>query len=149
MITVSADHAIRGREAGIVQACHGKTAPLRRMKPGDGVVIYSPRDAFEYGAPLMSSTANGRTNAPDPYSFDMGGGFTPWWRCLGWQPNTVPLPIRPLLHRLDLTKGQRSWSIVFRYGLAPITRPDFVLIARQMVFRGQAIPFSPAIPHMM
>lgn len=42
VVTASADHAARGRAEGIVQACHGKVAPLRRMRPGDGVVIYSP-----------------------------------------------------------------------------------------------------------
>ena len=141
VVTVSADHAARGREAGIVQACHGKAAPLRRMKPGDGVVIYSPRDAFKDGAPLMAFTAIGRINAQDPFPFDMGGGLIPWRRGVDWQPNTVAMPIRPVLDQLDLTRRQKSWGMVFRLGLAPMTRSDFALIARQMVSPGQAIPF--------
>lgn len=33
VVTASSDHAAHGRTQGIVQACHGKVAPLRRMKP--------------------------------------------------------------------------------------------------------------------
>ena len=148
VVTVSADHAARGRAAGIEQACHGKVAPLRRMKPGDGVVIYSPRNAFKDGAPLMAFTAIGRINAQEPHIYDMGNGFAPWRRGVDWQPNAVPLPIRLLLDHLELTAGQKSWGMVFRYGLAPMTRADFALIARRMVPEGQAIPFSQASPHM-
>ena len=36
----SADHVARGRADGFMQVCHGKAAPLRRIKPGDGVVYY-------------------------------------------------------------------------------------------------------------
>lgn len=52
VITASADHAENGKAWGIVQACHGKAAPLRRMKTGDGVVIYSPKDRFKGGGRL-------------------------------------------------------------------------------------------------
>jgi hypothetical protein len=37
-----AEHARRGAELGIMQVCHGKGAPLRRVRAGDGVVYYSP-----------------------------------------------------------------------------------------------------------
>ncbi len=37
--------------------------------------------------------------------------------------------IRPLLDRLDLTRGQKSWGMAFRYGLRPLTAADFALIA--------------------
>ena len=29
-------------EAGFMQVSHGKAAPLRRIRPGDGVAYYSP-----------------------------------------------------------------------------------------------------------
>lgn len=71
----------------------------------------------------------------------MGGCLIPWRRGVDWQLNTVAMPIRPVLDQLDLTRGQKSWGMVFRLGLAPMTRSDFALIARQMVSPGQAIPF--------
>lgn len=38
----SAEHVRIGRAAGFMQVCHGKAAPLRRIKPGDRVAYYSP-----------------------------------------------------------------------------------------------------------
>ena len=49
VVTASADHASRGMREGIVQAGHGKAAPLRRMQGGDGVVNYSPRTTWPDG----------------------------------------------------------------------------------------------------
>ena len=42
LAVASADHARRGKALGIMQVGHGKGAPLRRLRPGDGVVYYSP-----------------------------------------------------------------------------------------------------------
>jgi hypothetical protein len=38
----SAEHVRRGRREGFMQVSHGKAAPLKRIKPGDRVVYYSP-----------------------------------------------------------------------------------------------------------
>ena len=38
----SAEHVRRGRSEGFMQVNHGKAAPLKRVKPGDRVVYYSP-----------------------------------------------------------------------------------------------------------
>ncbi len=132
VVTASADHAARGRDWGIVQAYHGKVAPLRRMQPGDGIVIYSPREAMGGGAPVMAFTAIGRVADDAPWQEDMGGGFVPWRRRVIWQP-VRPAPIRPLLDRLQLTAGQASWGMAFRYGHREISRQDFALIAWAMV----------------
>lgn len=137
--TASADHAENGRNWGIVQACHGKVAPLKRMQPGDGVVIYSPRDRFPDGAPLQAFTAIGRVAEGAAYQHDMGGGFLPWRRSMIWQQATSA-PIRPLLDHLDLTRGQRNWGMAFRYGLLPLSRADFALIARVMLGLAEAPP---------
>ncbi|MEH7827332.1 EVE domain-containing protein [Gemmobacter denitrificans] len=132
VVTASADHAARGQEWGIVQACHGKAAPLRRMRPGDGVVIYSPRDRFPAGQPLQAFTAIGRVGEGEPWQVDMGGGFTPWRRHVLWQP-ARPAAIQPLLGQLELTRWQSHWGMVFRYGLCTVTRADFIRIAQAMV----------------
>ena len=39
---VSKEHALRGIEGGFMQACHGKAAPLKRMKAGDWFMFYCP-----------------------------------------------------------------------------------------------------------
>lgn len=38
----SAEHVALGQTLGIMQTCHGKAAPLRRLSPGDRVFYYSP-----------------------------------------------------------------------------------------------------------
>ena len=130
-VTASADHAARGRAEGIVQAGHGKDAPLRRMKPGDGVVIYSPRATYPDGPSLQAFTLIGRIADGDPYQHDLNGHLM-WRRNVLWQDARVT-PIRPLLAELDLTRGLTSWGMAFRYGLTKLTRADFARIARAMV----------------
>ena len=49
VVTASANHAARGLVVGNVQANDGKGTALHRMKPGDGVVICSPRTTFPCG----------------------------------------------------------------------------------------------------
>lgn len=132
IVTASADHAANGRQQGIVQACHGKAAPLRRMQPGDGVLIYSPKTAFKDGAPLSAFTAIGQIADEAPYAFHQGDGFTPWRRGVNWRATTGPLPIRPLLEDLELTRGKQNWAMPFRWGIVAISRADFEVITAAM-----------------
>jgi EVE domain len=132
VVTASADHAARGREWGIVQAGHGKHAPVKRLQPGDGVVIYSPRASFPDGPPVQAFTAIGRVADGAPYQADMGNGFVAWRRDVHWQ-QAQDAPIRPLLDRLDLTRGIPNWGMAFRYGLRRISGGDFAVIAQAML----------------
>lgn len=131
VVTASADHAARGKAERIVQANHGKDSPLRRMKPGDGVVIYSPRMTYPDGPPCQAFTLIGRVADAAPYLHDMAGTQM-WRRPVLWQEASWA-PIRPMLDGLDITRGLKSWGMAFRYGLTKISRADFALIARAMV----------------
>ena len=131
VVTASADHAAIGRAEGIVQAGHGKAAPLLRLRAGDGVVIYSPRATYPDGPSLQAFTAIGRVVVGEPWLGVMAGGFRPWRRVVAWAEAT-PAPIRPLLQALDLTRGLASWGMAFRYGLRPLSEADFACIARAM-----------------
>jgi len=114
-----------------MQVCHGKAAPLRRMRAGDRVVYYSPTDRFRAADGLKSFTAIGTVLPGEPYRFDMGGGFIPFRRDVSWWP-AEETPIRPLLDRLELTAGVRNWGYPFRFGLLPVSLRDFNLIAEEM-----------------
>jgi hypothetical protein len=131
VVTASADHAAIGRREGIVQAGHGKSAPLLKLRAGDGVVIYSPRQSYPDGAALQAFTAIGRVAVGEPWIGVMGGGFQPWRRGVDWA-EAGPAPIRPLLDDLDLTRGLASWGMAFRYGLRALTGADFARIATAM-----------------
>ncbi len=127
----SAEHVRRGRAGGFMQVCHGKAAPLRRVKPGDRVVYYSPTGTFGGKDRLQAFTAIGVVKAGEPYACDMGGGFCPARRDVDWLASR-DAPIAPLLQRLSFTAGRRNWGHAFRYGLLAITAADLRTIAAAM-----------------
>src|SRR5436305_14859993 len=74
----SAEHVRAGVTAGIMQVCHGKAQPLRRLHTGDRIAYYSPTETFRGGDRLQAFTAYGRVAEGEPYLFHMDGGFTPF-----------------------------------------------------------------------
>ncbi len=134
----SAEHVRRGRTEGFMQVGHGKGAPLKRIKPGDRVVYYSPTATLGEKDRLQAFTAIGVVKDRDPYRFDMGGGFLPYRRDVTWA-EAEEAPIRPLLKKLELTAGNPNWGYQLRFGLFPISEHDFQLIGAAMRarFRGE------------
>lgn len=127
----AADHVRRGRGEGFMQVCHGKGAPLRRLRPGDRVAYYSPTTVFGRNERLQAFTAIGVVRGGDPYQADMGGGFHPFRRDIDWRPASEA-PIQPLLDRLHFTAGNRNWGYQLRFGLFGIDDHDIGLIAAAM-----------------
>ena len=126
-----AEHVARGRAGGFMQVCHGKEAPLKRLRAGDRVVYYSPTEVMGRGPALQAFTAIGRLREGAPYRFDMGGGFVPWRRDVEYV-KAAPAAIRPLLERLAFTQGVVSWGAKFRYGLFSVSTADMQCIADAM-----------------
>ena len=126
-----AEHARRGRALGIMQVCHGKGAPLRRLKAGDGVVYYSPTASLGGKDRLQSFTTIGRVTDDRTYQADMGVGFRPFRRDVRYAA-AQDAPVAPLLDRLEFTRGKRNWGYAFRYGLVEISASDFAVIAEAM-----------------
>jgi hypothetical protein len=131
IVVASADHAQRGQAAGFMQACHGKAAPLRRVRPADLIACYSPTTAFRGKDKLRAFTAIGVARDGEPYQFDMGGGFRPFRRDVAWLAAQTA-PIQPLLDRLEFTSGSRNWGYQFRFGLFAISDHDMEVIAEAM-----------------
>lgn len=76
VIVASRDHARRGLDGGFVMANHGKRAPLARMSPGDGILIYSPTDTYPRGAPVKAITIVGEVTGGEPEPSEaIPGGF--------------------------------------------------------------------------
>ena len=126
----SAEHVRRGRAQGFMQVSHGKEAPLKRVRPGDRVVYYSPSEVLGAKDGFMSFTAMGTVCEGEPYRADMGS-FKPYRRDVRWV-KAEEAPIRPLLERLDFTAGKANWGYQLRFGLFDISAKDFRLIARAM-----------------
>ncbi len=58
LAVVHRDHVRRGVEQGIAQVNHGSRAGIQRMSPGDGLVYYSPKDAYPEGSLLRAFTTS-------------------------------------------------------------------------------------------
>ena len=127
----SADHARRGKEHGIMQACHGKGGPLRRLQAGDGVVYYSPTRAFRGNDRLQAFTMIGRAKGDEVYQADMGDGFRPFRRDVAYV-EADEATILPLLDRLKFTRAKKNWGYAFRFGLVEISKADFDTVAEAM-----------------
>lgn len=127
----SAEHVRLGRSQGFMQVCHGKAAPLRRVRPGDRVVYYSPSTAFGGKDRLQAFTALGVVRPGEPYEHDMGGGFVPFRRDVDWF-DAAQAPIKPLPDRLSFSAGMRNWGYPLRFGLLAISAVDMDLIAAAM-----------------
>ncbi len=139
----SADHVEIGKRDGFMQVCHGKGGPLRRLSPGDRVFYYSPSRTYGMKDGLMSFTACGLVAGTAPYRFDMGGGFVPFRLDVRWLA-AEPVPIRPHLDALELTRGKSNWAYPFRYGLLPLTEADGRLLAALMGAEGAPEGVLPA-----
>jgi hypothetical protein len=123
---VSRAHVQRGVGGGFAQLCHGKEAPLRKMKRGDWLVYYSP--AVEMGgAALKAFTAIGQIIDDEPFRFDMGGGFVPYRRRVRYIA-AREVPLAELQGRLELC-ARRNWGMALRRGHLPLSQHDFSLIA--------------------
>jgi hypothetical protein len=128
---VSEAHVQRGVAGGFAQLCHGKAAPLRKMKQGDWFVYYSPRTEIKGGEPLQSFTAIGRVRDDEVYEYAMSDTFVPFRRNIDYM-ECQQASIRGLLDQLSFTRDNRNWGYLFRRGQFQITADDFHRIAEAM-----------------
>jgi EVE domain len=128
---VSRSHVEVGVRGAFVQLGHGKEAPLQRLRPGDGLIMYSPRTSYPDGEALQSFTALGVVTSGQIHQVEMAPGFRPYrldvefLRC-------HEAPIRPLIDKLSFIKSKTHWGATFRFGQLEIPAGDFNLIARAM-----------------
>ena len=132
---VSRSHVLRGVAGGFAQMNHGKQAPLKRMKAGDGLIYYSPRESYPDGVPLQAFTAVGFIRTGEVYAHDMTlegvPGFVPWRIDVVYR-QVQETPIKPLIAQLDFIMDKTHWGAVFRYGQLRIGEADFWRIANAM-----------------
>lgn len=132
----SREHVQRGVKEGIAQVCHGKGAPLKRMKPGDWIIYYSPVELFGQKEPCRKFTAIGKIKENDPYQFCMSEDFVPWRRDVDFC-KAQEVAIEPLIDQLDFIPNKSRWGFPFRRGCFEISQKDFRLIAQKMGVKGR------------
>lgn len=128
----SAEHVGLGRKLGFMQVCHGKAAPLRRVRPGDRVIYYSPSRLFRGKDGLQAFTALGHVKDGAPYQVAMSDMFHPWRRDVAWL-EAKETPIRPMLDRLAFSRDNRNWGYQLRFGLFQIPEEDGDFIQAAMM----------------
>ena len=124
-------HIAIGVAGGFAQVNHGKQAPLRRMRGGDGIAFYSPKTDYPDGETLQAFNAVGVVRSGEVYQADMGGGFLPFRTDVDWVP-CEETPIRPLLERLSFIRDPSHWGAAFRFGHLEVPEADFRVIAAAM-----------------
>lgn len=140
----SAEHARRGcatSDAGYMQVCHGKCAPLKRMSPGDRVAYYSPALTMGGKDKLQCFVSIGLVQAGEPYAFDMGGGFVPFRRDVAYVA-AREASILPLLDDFEFVEDRQRWGYKFRFGLFEVSEHDMRLIAQAMQADEAALEFD-------
>ena len=131
-------HVRLGIAGGFCQLCHGKGQPLRKMKKGDWLIYYSPRETLDSPASCQQFTAIGELTGDTVYPFAMAPGFTPYRRDVRFLP-AQDVQIRPLIDRLSFIPDKTHWGHVFRYGHLQIPRADFMQIAQAMLLEQQVL----------
>lgn len=132
VVVASKDHVMRGVAGEFMQANHGKEAPLKRMKSGDWVIFYSPKQVLEETEKCQAFTAIGQVSDDKIYQHAMTETFVPFRRNVTFY-TCHEVSILPLIDDLDFIQNKKSWGYAFRFGFFEIGEKDFKLIYKNML----------------
>lgn len=128
---VSKEHTMHGVAGGFMQVCHGKEAPLKRIKPNDWLIIYSPKLAMEGETKCQAFTAIGQAKNQDIYQFQMTQSFNPFRKDIKFY-KCQETSILPMINDLEFIQDKKKWGFPFRFGFFEIKEKDFNLIVSKM-----------------
>lgn len=128
---VSKEHVLRGVEGNYMQACHGKKAPLARMKKGDGFLFYSSKISMNRDEKCQAFTVIGVVKDDIVYQFQMSESFIPFRRNIDFF-KSKDISILPLIEDLEFIQDKKYWGYNFRYGFLEIGEKDFNFIQSKM-----------------
>lgn len=137
VIVASKDHVKTGISEGIAQTCHGKSTPLKRMKPNDFVIYYSGKQTMGKLDKCQEFTAIGQVKDGEIYQFQMTDDFCPFRRNIKFFEHQ-DISILPLINDLQFIQNKQSWGYPFRFGILEINKSDFDLISTQMLSKDYA-----------
>ena len=129
---VSKEHTMRGVSGNFMQVCHGKQAPLKRMKQNDWLIVYSPKLTMEGDVKCQAFTAIGQVIDENVYQFKMSENFIPFRRNIKFY-DCQEISILPLINSLEFIENKKSWGFPFRFGFFEIKEHDFNLIMSKML----------------
>ena len=132
IIVVSLDHCYVGIKEGIIQACHGKLAPIKRLKAGDKVILYANKQSFGSSVPIRRFVAIGAVTEDEPYQYEMFPGFCPFRRNIIYDKHLREVSVYELMDKLSFTQS-KSWGMRLRYGFFEIPMKDYDSILKNML----------------
>ncbi|GHT19166.1 UPF0310 protein YdcG [Bacteroidia bacterium] len=129
---ISKEHIQWGVTGGFIQVCHGKQAPLKRMKTGDYVIVYSSKSTVDSNDKLQKFTAIGQIISDEVYQFQMSENFIPYRKNVKYF-DCEEVSIIPLIEKIEFIQNKKSWGYPFRFGFFEINEHDFGVIASKMI----------------
>ena len=125
---VSKEHVLRGVEGGFCQVCHGKKAPLNRMKKGDYLLYYSPKYQLKGQEKLQAFTAVGKILDDTAYQVEMFEDFFPFRRDVSYYQ-----PVKDChIEQVRTHPEWRQYASQIRYGHFEVSKEFFLYIFEQM-----------------
>ena len=125
---VSKEHVLRGVEGGFCQVCHGKKAPLNRMKKGDYLLYYSPKYQMNDQEKLQAFTAVGKILDDTAYQVEMFEDFFPFRRDVSYYQPVIDCPIEQVRQHPQW----RQYVSQLRYGHFEVSKDFFLYVFDQM-----------------
>ncbi|KOS05801.1 hypothetical protein AM493_06930 [Flavobacterium akiainvivens] len=132
IIVASKDHVKSAMEQGIAQSCHGKFAPLKRMRKDDFLLFYSGKMTLGKPESCQEFTAIGKVIDNEIYLYQVSEDFCPSRRNIDFF-ESKDTSIIPLINDLDFIQNKESWGYPFRFGILEINQHDFDLISSKML----------------
>ena len=136
IVTVSKEHVLNGMDWEIMQACHGKKAPLKRINKDDFIIFYSSKYKMKDKIPYQKITAIAKATDNEIYQVKMFENFEPFRRKVKFL-ECQEIEIRPLINDLEFIPNKQKWGYPFRYGLLEISEMDFKLISTKMLLKDE------------
>jgi len=133
---VSKEHVLNGIDWGIMQVCHGKKAPLKRINKDDFIIFYSSKYRMKDKKPYQKFTSIAKAIDDEIYQVKMFENFEPFRRKVKFL-KCSETEIKPLINDLDFIQNKKSWGYPFRYGLLEISKKDFDLITIKMLLKNE------------
>jgi len=128
----SKDHVHKGVEGGFMQANHGKSSSLKKLKKEDWIIFYSSK--LEYGKEekCQCFTAIGQIKDEELYQGFMTSEFQPFRKNVNFY-EAKEVSILPLIGQLDFIPDKKRWGFPFRFGFLKISEKDFEIIRNEML----------------
>lgn len=119
---------------------------VRRLREGDGVLLYSPREGNREGAVVRRFTAAGTVVAGEAYQLgdDPHGS---WCRDVRFDDVRDEVEVGPLLERLSFVRPGAGWGVAFRPGFVRVAEADHRLV-RAALTGGVVSPEARNVPQL-